>query len=505
MRDSRPNGAPREVVPQAVLLSAAGTAVLVGVVTILRHEFFMSTTFDMAFYIQDVYQIAHGVWSNSIFSFHVFADHFSPLMILMAPLGYSHTAEGLLIIQALATGSGVVAAFRIGRSLGSHRIGVLCGMWWALSASVWHTVMYDFRPSNLGVVALLWLIAELEGAGRWPRIAAFTLIAAASREDMALFAGVALLIYTVAARRRPGLALLGSGSIFLGVWYTMWGVHLFAPFGYYMWYRYADYGVSPIAALGNPGYAVPTALQRLVRPEPMVAIAALLLPLLVVAPFLSWRYAWPGFLVVLSNAVTADPFIPTIYYQYYIAAVPFFIWAGAHAFRRPWLSRRVPQATVATILVWLVVGPIGLTLKPTWGRSFLDIATNSERHAMAQSLNSILSGASVSAGLFLLPHLSERKQAYSYPAPMVCSPSILAYHEFTSYPDYVVVEPTDRTDYPVDLPALGYRVINVADGVEIWAGMGDVHPVAQRCPSPEETWQKGFQLVPQRMADGGVH
>ena len=482
-------------VPRSILLASFATALVVGLVTVCRHEFFMSTTFDMAFYVQDVYQIAHGGWINSVFGLHVFADHFSPLMILLAPLGLSHTAEGLLIVQALASGSGVIAAYRLGVAVRGQRIGLLCAVWWGLSVSVWHTMFYDFRPSNLGVVALLWLIAELESNGSSLAIGSFTVLAAASREDIAVFAGIAILIYVVTTRRRIILAGLGSLSVALGLWYAILGVHLFAPFDYFMWYRFADYGDSPAAVLGNLGYAIPTALERIIRPEPIVAISALLLPMLVIAPFIGWRYAWPGFLVILSNAVSADPFIPTVYFQYYVAAVIFFIWAGAHAFRLPWLAQRVPHAIMAAVLVWLVVGPVGLVLKPPGGRSFIDLVVHSDRRSMAQTIEVIPSDASISAGTYILPHLAERNQAYTYPAPMVCSPTIIAYHEFTAYPDYIVVEPRDRKDYPLDIESLGYQLADIGEGVEVWRHTKADELEPDKCPSAEDAREGMFRNV----------
>lgn len=328
-------------------------------------------------------------------------------------------------------------------------------------------------------------------------VAALTTLAAVSREDMAIFAGIALLIHFVITGRRAWLAALGSGSALLGIWYTTLGIHLFAPFNYYMWYRFADFGDSPGAVLGNLGYTIPTALQRVIRPQPVVAIAVLLLPFLVVGPFVGWRYAWPGFLVILSNAISADPFIPTIYYQYYIVAVVFFIWAGAHAFKRHWLAERLPRAVVATILVWLIAGPIGLLLKPPWGRSFIDVAAHADRQSMASAIERISPHASVSAGTYLLSHLAEREAAYTYPAPMICSPTILAYHEFTSYPDYVIVEPGDFSEYPLDLRSLGYAPMGAGDRVQVWQSQGD-HPAPEQCPSAEDARRATFQQLKDR-------
>ena len=246
--------------------------------TLLRHEFLTPVDhLGFGFYVQDVYQIAHGNWTNSLFSFNVFADHFSPMLILLAPFGLFHPAEGLLFLQAMAFGSGVVAAYRLGYVVSGPRIASLCAIWFGLSATVWHTMLYDFRPANLGVVVLLWLIVELESGKRFWPIMVLTVLAASSREDVAVFAGIAILIYAVEKKNRS-LLLLGSGSAAVGIGYATIGWRLFAPFQYMMWYRFADYGDGPLSAYSNPGYAIPTAIARLARPDPLVAILVLLLP-----------------------------------------------------------------------------------------------------------------------------------------------------------------------------------------------------------------------------------
>src|SRR5690606_36182891 len=131
----------------------------------------------------------------TMFGFHVFADHFSPILILLAPLSFIAPVEGLLIVQAIAVGSAIIPAFRLGESVAGTRVGYLAAIWFGLSASIWHTVLYDFRPATLGVVAMVWMIAEMETRGRLPVVVGFAAIAAFAREDVAVLAGLAVLIY----------------------------------------------------------------------------------------------------------------------------------------------------------------------------------------------------------------------------------------------------------------------------------------------------------------------
>ena len=480
-------------IPRAIWIWALCLGLAVAAITLVRHWYFLSTSYDMAFYAHAISQISVGEWTNTMFGFHVFADHFSPILILLAPLAYVAPVEGLLIVQAVAVGSAVVPAFRLGEHFGGHKTGLLAAAWFGLSASVWHTVLFDFRPATLGVVALMWLIAEMETSGRLPQVIGLAAMAASTREDIAILAGLAIVIFAV-SRRGRALALVGAATAGVGVWFSTLGVRLFAPFDYFLWYRYADYGRTPGEVLANLDYAIPTALGRVVRDDPLVALAALVVPMLVVAPFLGWRYAWPGFLIVLSNAVSADPYIPTIYYQYYLSAVVFFIWGGVHGCRRQWWADRMPLAWAAAFAVFIVVGPLGVVMPGQDGRSLKSIVSYHDRQAMAEVLADVPRDASVSGGTYLLAHLSGNPEIKPFPAPFVCSPVLLTYYPQTSYPDYVVVETQDLEDFTLQMADLGYERLRSEHGVTVWRSTG-VHPPSITCPPLEEAREGLFERI----------
>jgi hypothetical protein len=452
----------------------------VAAITLVRHWYFLSTSYDMAFYGHAISQIAAGDWTNTMFGFHIFADHFSPILIVLAPLAYVAPVEGLLLVQAIAVGSAVVPAFRLGERIAGRRVGVLAALWFGLSATVWHTVLFDFRPATLGAVAMMWLIAEMETSCRLPHLAVVAAVAASTREDVAVLAGLAVVIFA-AVNRKKALLFVGGATAGVGLWFSTVGARLFAPFDYLQWYRYADYGRSPGEVLSNLDYALPTAIARIIGEDPLVALGALIVPMLLVAPAIGWKYAWPGLLIVVSNAVSADPFVPRIDYQYYLAAVVFFIWGGVHGFRRSWLAERISLAMAATVGVFLVVGPLGLVLPGHDGRTVLSIVAAGDRAAMAEAIADIPSNVSVSGGRYLLPHMSNNPDIKSFPAPLVCSPVLLTYYPRTSYPEYVVVEKSDLAAVDIQLGDLGYEQTQSEHGVMVWQSSG-THPASTDCP-----------------------
>lgn len=464
--------------------------------TLARHRYFLTAAYDMGFYVHDVWQIAHGNWMNNVFGFHVFADHFSPIMVLLAPLAYLSTAEGLLVVQALAIGSTVIPAFRLGQKLGGSRLGWLAVLWVGLSANVWHTFMYDFRPATLGYVALIWLIAEMEDRRRWWSIAVLCALAASSREDVAVIAGIAVLIQARIDRSWK-LAGFGIGTASVGLWYSLFGQRLFASFDYFLWYRYADYGDTPLAALGDLGYTIPTALGRLFRGEVVVAVAALLLPCLVLPAFTQIRRSWPAFLIILSNAVSIDPFVPTIYYQYYLLCVAFILWGAVHAYGETFSRTKTPMTVAISLAVFFAFGPLFSFGSAPYGRSVADIARATGRQVVAAEIPELPADVSISAGNIVLPHVADRAEVYSFPLPMLCSEVVLRYTDATFFPDYIVAELNESEILDIDIKSLGYEVVDKDGRIGVWRATGQ-HPKNIDCPSPDVTRRQLFDRIRER-------
>lgn len=485
---------PRQRVPLTIWLLAVVIAVLLGTATVLRHRMFLSSAFDLGFYGHAAWAIAHGEWTNSVSGAHVFADHFSPLLILLAPLAFlGDTVAALLVVQAIAVGSTVIPAFRLGQRLGGERLGWICAVWIGLSANVWHTVMFDFRPSNLGYVALIWLIAELESRERtWVGVG-LAVVAVSSREDVAVFTGLALLIHGFLTRERRWI-IWGSIAVGIGVWYITLGQQLFSPFEYFMWYRFADYGSGPFEALVNPSYAIPTALTRLLRPEVLLAFGALLVPLLVFPPLRGWKWTWPGLAIMVGNGISVAAFIPTIYYQYYILSVAFLSWGAAHALVSSSVLLHWRPIAYWSILVFLFTGPILSYGSSPYGRTIQDVAVSTDRSVIGEELPVPPTDESVSAGTALLPHLVERHDVYLYPLPLVCGEVVQAFVPQTSYPEWVLIRPNENS---LDLRTLGYEQIQGYDSVEVWRSSGR-HPEEAECPEPNELRSRLFDRVKER-------
>jgi uncharacterized membrane protein len=470
----------------SIYWTATGLAMALGTLTVLRHQHFLSHTFDLGFYVQDVWAIAHGEWRNTIFGFHVFADHFSPILVLLAPTAFLSPAEALLVIQAMAVASGAIPAFRIGQRLGGERLGWLATGWYGLSAGIWYATMFDFHPVTLGVPLLLWLIAEAESGANAFRLFLFSVGLAFIREDMAILAAVILI--QVAAKRRDGrLALFAAPVGLVGVTYMVWASISSKELGYQFWTRFAPASAGGLTAVGD---ALSEVAGDVLRPDSLVSAFALLLPMLVVPALLGWRLSWPGLAIILVNGAVSYANQASLYYHYYAPAVPFLIWGSAAAWERfeQRLSRATRLSLFASVTIFVVLGPVvymGFGLPDRFATIILGSA---DRAAMNEAVERVPRDLAVSATDFLLPHIADRAEAYPFPGPMVCSPSLIFYVPETAYPPVVVVEWDDTLpgyDWPMILREWGY-VETWTDGrVAIWQLRG-LSPRPVTCPTPKE-------------------
>ncbi|MGH9199302.1 MAG: DUF2079 domain-containing protein, partial [Acidimicrobiia bacterium] len=257
-------------VPRTVVAAGCALAATLSAFSLLRHRTYLSGTFDMAFYVQDVWAIANGVWANTVSGFHVFADHLSPILIILSPLAYLPTAESLLVVQGVVVATGVLPAYRLGQRLGGHRQGVLVALWYGASAAIWHSVMFDFHPVTLGVPLLIWLIADAEEGKKTSRLVVIALLLALMREDMAVLAGVVLFQAGVHRRNRHLFGLAAAVAA-VGVGYVVWVSNWSGGMGgYHLWTRFGEASSQPISQIVFSG------LTNLVRPDSVVSMAALL-------------------------------------------------------------------------------------------------------------------------------------------------------------------------------------------------------------------------------------
>jgi uncharacterized membrane protein len=488
---SRSTTGPVDPTPKAVVTAAVVMGCLLAALSLFRHWHFLSHAFDLGFYVQNVWAIGEGIWRNTVGGFHVFDDHFSPVLILLAPLGGIPTAEALLIVQAIAVGSGLIPAYRLGARYGGPSLGRLAVLWYGLSSAVWHAVAFDFHPVTLGVPLLMWLINSAD-EGRRPIVpVVLAVLLALIREDLAVLAGV-VLVQAALLRGRWRDAFWSLLPVSIGVGFIAWATFGSGMGGYHLWTRFSGGGGGSIVDL------LAGAAGNLVRPDPIISFAAVLLPVLVVPAFAGWRRSWPGLGMMLVSGIASYAQQASLYFQYFAPVVPFLLWGAISAWSRFRQGSARGLAVVASISLFALLGPlvyIGFGLPDRFAST---VALSGDRRTFAEVLGSIPSDVSVSATDFLVPHLSQREEIYPFPGPMVCPESLIFHVERTSFPAYAAVEWEDAVpgmDWRAFLVASGYEEVATTGEVSVWNLTGEAPP-SVACPSIEDVRRRLDAAIP---------
>jgi uncharacterized membrane protein len=466
---------------------------LMALLSLFRHWHHLSHAFDQGFYVQDVWAIGEGIWRNTVGGFHVFDDHFSPVLVLLAPLGRLQTGEALLIVQAAAVASGLLPAFRLGSRHGGSPLARLAVIWYGLSAAIWHAVAFDFHPVTLGVPLLMWLINSADEGRRRVLPVVLAVALALMREDLAVLAGI-VLVQAAVLRGRWRETLWSIFPVSIGVGFIAWATFGSGMGGYHLWTRFSGAGGASIVDL------LAGAGSNLVRPDPIISFSSVLLPLLVVPAIAGWTRSWPGLAMMLVNGVASYEAQASLYFQYFAPVVPFLLWgaiASWSGFRRG--SAR-GLAIVASISLFALLGPlfyIGFGLPDRFAST---VAISGERREFSEVLRSIPEDVSVSATDFLVPHLARRAEIYPFPGPMICPESLIFHIDRTSFPAYVAVEWEDAVpglDWRAFLLESGYEEVAADSEVSVWNLTGRA-PASVPCPSMEDVRRRLDAAIPDR-------
>jgi uncharacterized membrane protein len=160
-----------------------------------RHATYRSFGYDLGYFDQSVWLMAHGhAPFVTLIGRDIFADHFSPVLILFVPFyAIVSTPAWLLGGQALALGVGLIALGSLLDQLEvPRRWHIALALAYVSSPALWNAGLYDFHTSTLAVPFLLvGLTAALRDDARM--LALMSLVVVLARDDLAL-AVVALLL-----------------------------------------------------------------------------------------------------------------------------------------------------------------------------------------------------------------------------------------------------------------------------------------------------------------------
>ena len=417
---------PRRAVVTGVVLYA----LLMGFITLTRHRALLTHALDFGYYVQVVWAIAHGLPARvSLPPMHAWGDHFSPILYLLAPLGWlSALAPALLLAQTLILAAGGFAVFAFARQrLQDNALAAGFAVLYLLNPSLHGINIRDIHPQAFAIPLLIAAALALD-TGRWGWCAVALVLTAGCREDAAIpLVGFGL--WAALARRRwKAGAVIAVAAVAVLLFDTRLLMPYFRGEPYpHLIKRYAHLGTSVpdvlLTLLVRPWRWLPV----LLNPIKLVYLSALLAPLAFL-PLLA-PAALAGALPALAvNLLTFDRVLFHHRTQYQAFVLPFLILAAvdgcvtlrAWAARRGW-TRLSPRAVlVAAFLVSVV-----LTSRTINDLMVTRWRLGAEQRAARTLMRRIPDGVPVSVNERLQPHLARREEAYLYPTAVERSQYVL--------------------------------------------------------------------------------
>jgi uncharacterized membrane protein len=419
----------RLATPRVALAAAiAAYAAVFATLSVLRYRAFHTGRFDLGNMTQAVWATAHGhpllVTSVNGQQFVRLGAHADPILVLFAPLWWLWPSpELLLVAQAVAIALGAVPLYAIARRhLRSERAALGFAAAYLLYPPVQWLTLNEFHPVALAcplLIAAFWALDR----ERLVLFGVFAVLAAATKEEVALVVAFIGLWYAIRHRRR----LTGAAIAIVAVAWALVALEVviphWSPTGASAFTgRYRAVGGSPAGiaktSLLHPLRVLGTAFQRrdvayllqlavplglLFALSPLVALAAL--------PELA--------LNVLSSVGTQS----SIRFHYSAALLPPLLVASVFGAARLADRRRIAPERIALALVLLCLasnyrlGPLplwrGLPFASQAQTDWQDVTAH-DRIA-ARALRLVPPNAVVSATNSLGAHLSARRRILSFP------------------------------------------------------------------------------------------
>jgi uncharacterized membrane protein len=382
-------------------------------------------TFDLAYYVQALWQLIHGRFDVSVEGVPLLGNHVEPVVLLIAPLlALTRHPMIFVIVQNALLASMAPVGFGVARRLGMDRpaaFALSCAL--LLTPAAGYIALHEFHPEALAAPFLLLLVrARLMGSLRahWGWLIALL----ACKENLALLAAAYCFVNAITERKRPWRELRA--------WY-LWPLALSV-----LWFVTCTKVITPALNAGSIDYfalydrlgASPgdMVLKAITEPQRIISSLAqslaggnllwtLLLPYLLL-PLFTPRWLLIASPILLQHLLSWRSSEWTIYFHYAAPLLPLFWIALGEStgalHRRTSLPAIVPRAIPYAVLgaclaAQILLGPAGgiILTAQNWFHA------PEERARKATFLRQIPPDASVVAPLPYLSHLATRPNLFS--------------------------------------------------------------------------------------------
>ncbi|MDQ6929329.1 MAG: DUF2079 domain-containing protein [Candidatus Eremiobacteraeota bacterium] len=144
---------------------------------------------DFGIFYQSIAGAFSG-FSNTIEGANHFTVHFSPILLLFAPLLWmTHSGLPLVLVQAAANACVAPALYLIARRRVDERAALGIASIAFFYPPLWGVTFTDFHENGLVAATIVWLLYALD-ARKYRRAAVFAFVALCIKEDQALFLAI---------------------------------------------------------------------------------------------------------------------------------------------------------------------------------------------------------------------------------------------------------------------------------------------------------------------------
>lgn len=380
-------------------------------------------TFDLAYYVQAVWQLIHGRFEVTVEPVPLLGNHVEPVVLLFAPI-FALVRHPMLfvLLQNAALATMAPIGYRFARQFFDVRTSALLGIALLLAPAAGYVALHEFHPEAL-TAPLLLLMIYARSAHRLVLHWVGFLAVLACKENMALLLiGYCLVFVIVDRGARPGRLIrwYGAPLVIAVVWLVACTAFITPAFNS----GNIDY-VALYDRLGNgPGQII-----RNMFTSPRLAATALaqslgqgnlvwglVLPFLLL-PLLRPRWLVVSLPVLLQHLLSWRSSEWNIYFHYGAPLLPLFWVAAVEAV--DWLrTRGLPASGVGIVapllLIGCLVGQLWIGPAPAVATELLNQPEHrADRIRKAAFIARIPVTASVTAPLPYLSHLATREKIYS--------------------------------------------------------------------------------------------
>lgn len=252
--------------------------------SLLRHWHFQSAGFDLGIFDQ-------AIWHYSRFEApmgtirvtrHLLADHFHPILMLLAPLYWViPKVETLLVVQILLWMGGVIPIYLYAKKRGHGLlISLLIVLSYAFFWGITLALNFDFHEIAFALFAIPWAIYLIE-IKQWKWFWVCVGLLLLTKEEMGFVVAFFGVYLAVKGYLKQALIAFTAGVSWFLLATKVFIPYFAGPTGGFGYWTYSNFGDNPVEAIKNIFFNPTKAWHLLFNPEPkLTTLRAMFWPFL---------------------------------------------------------------------------------------------------------------------------------------------------------------------------------------------------------------------------------